>query len=105
VKSAADRDTKVAEITAHHDEALGQPDRVFERRYLVAYARGNLMQIVHDQAEELRRGGIPVDSETLRSAVLMIVGRTMRSAIAIDLIDDALATLIDLAVADYLRTS
>src|ERR1700694_4812334 len=98
MKNAADRDTEAAELAA-----LGPPDTTFQRRYLVAYARGNLMQIAADQAEELRREEIPVDSETLRSAVLMIVGRTMHSAIAIDLDDGALTTLIDLVVADYLR--
>jgi hypothetical protein len=91
-------------MTAAADKTLGPPDRKFQRQYIVAYARGNLMQVAHDQSEWLRREQINVDAETLTSAMLMIVGRTLpRSAVAIDLDDGALTKLIDLVVADYLR--
>jgi hypothetical protein len=102
VKAAADRDTEVAEPVAH-DNALGPPDRVFQRRYLVAHTRGNLMQVAHDEAEGLRREQIAVNSETLRSAMLMKIGLTLpRSVFAIDLTNEALTKLIDLVVDDYL---
>jgi hypothetical protein len=104
VKSAANRDTEVAEVAAR-DKALGPPDCTFQRRYLVAHARGNLMQVAHDEAEGLRREQIAVNSETLRSAMLMKIGLTLpRSVFAIDFTDAVLDKLVVLVADDYLTS-
>jgi len=60
----------------------GPPDLDFERQVLLANLLNNLVQAAHDAAEELRRDGIAVGAENLKSALMFaIVNARPRSSI------------------------
>jgi hypothetical protein len=78
--------------------------RHWEYVYTLAHLRGNLMQVAHDHAEDLRCEGIQPNRENLRTSMMFAIAnaRPRSSLIPWDLSDRDVERMLDLVVDDYL---
>jgi hypothetical protein len=81
----------------------GEPDRDFQRRFVLAHSRSRWAQASHDCGETLRRDGIDVTPANLEIGLMMLIGQSRRGC---DLLLDQLPgcsieTRITIAVSDY----
>jgi hypothetical protein len=83
--------------------SAGQSDPDFARKMILANALGSLMQAAHECGEQLRRDGVALTRENLKSALVMAVGTVRpRSMLCGWVTDDrVIEQLIGAAVANF----
>jgi hypothetical protein len=78
-------------------------DRDWERRYILAYARGHWLQAAHDVAEDMRRKNIQVTPADLELELMLAVfrSRNINSLIVDNPVGYPIEARIEMAVRDY----
>jgi hypothetical protein len=78
----------------------GEPDRVFERRMIIARTRWNLLNEARRLASQMRREGMAITSQKLASALILAISSAKpRSALVSWFLDDGVVEQIVTIVA------